>query len=152
MHNETHADKSHVFFTYMHVTIMVMIINMEMMVLPKAPIKTVELVSSVLAVIVVAAVVVVVVGGTVELVSSILAVLVVAAVVVGVVGGTTHGGEYRAHDRPAFTILPWQQPALLPGRLSQPLPPHFPQDLRQHTLPPSRMPDTHAKSVRVYRD
>ena len=112
----------------MHVTIMAMIINMEMMVLPKAPIKTVELVSSVLAVIV------------------------VAAVVVGVVGGTTHGGEYRAHDRPAFTILPWQQPPS-PGRVWQLVPPHFPQDLRQHTVTlscSSKMPDTHAGSVRVH--
>ena len=146
MYNETHADKSHVNFTYMHVTIMAMIINITMMTLLKAPIKTVELLSSVLAVLVVVAVVVVVVGGTVVVV------VVGGAVVVVVLRGTTHGGGYRAHDRPDFIISPPQQFALPPAREEQPAPPHVPQDLGQHTLLGSRMPDAHATSVRVHRD
>ena len=100
-------------------------------------------------------VVVVVVGGAVVVVvvgGAVVVVVFGGTVVAVVVRGTTHGGGYRAHDRPDFIISPPQQSALPPAREEQPAPPHVPQDLGQHTLLGSRMPDAHATSVRVHRD
>ena len=58
--------------------------------------------------------------------------------------GITHGAILTSQEGAILVILPIQQPSTPPGRPLQPVPPHFPHELRQHArLLSSNIPSSH---------